>query len=399
MSMLNKIKSMSVSWHSSLAIGGLVLVCSGCKMFNKKQPVPFLSSRGGVVPSAYTAPVERTQYTEPVVETPDTYTYPTSPTTPPVTSTVVLPPRVKTPTDNSNGVSYTIKRGDSLWRIAHRNGMSVRDLAAYNNIPADTKLFIGKKIMIPPNSYVGSNNMHSPTTKATKTHTPKNNANNLVSNGIYVVQSGDFPGRIASKLNVRLSDLMKLNGLTIETAKKLQIGDKLKVPSQKRTGRKNHTPSVSTSTISSTNLTTSSSNNSTIISENIYVVKQNDNPDKIAKKLKVKLSDLMKVNNLTHGSAKKLQIGDTLKIPGKNTTSTTTTDRTNHPNVKSTNEVVPDVINTNEKPTEEFILADNRTFKKLAIIYSVSEKDLRNANKGLTDKDLKKGVKIKVPIN
>ena len=47
-----------------------------------------------------------------------------------------------------------------------------------------------------------------------------------------------------------------------------------------------------------------------------YVVKPGDTPEKIARKHHVRLSDLMKANNLTEESAKRLRIGQKLVIPG-----------------------------------------------------------------------------------
>ena len=44
------------------------------------------------------------------------------------------------------------------------------------------------------------------------------------------MQPGDFPGKIARKLGVKESELMRANNLTQESAKRLQIGQKLVVP-------------------------------------------------------------------------------------------------------------------------------------------------------------------------
>ena len=47
---------------------------------------------------------------------------------------------------------------------------------------------------------------------------------------IYVVQSGDYPGTIAKKHGIKVRDLMKANGLTEESARKIKVGQKLKIP-------------------------------------------------------------------------------------------------------------------------------------------------------------------------
>lgn len=48
-----------------------------------------------------------------------------------------------------------------------------------------------------------------------------------------------------------------------------------------------------------------------------YIVKRGDTPERIARKHKVSLSVFMKVNNLDEASARRLQIGQKLIIPGK----------------------------------------------------------------------------------
>lgn len=47
---------------------------------------------------------------------------------------------------------------------------------------------------------------------------------------IYVVQDGDYPGTIAKKYGIKLKDLMKANDLTEESARKIRVGQKLKIP-------------------------------------------------------------------------------------------------------------------------------------------------------------------------
>lgn len=47
---------------------------------------------------------------------------------------------------------------------------------------------------------------------------------------IYVVQSGDYPGTIAKKHGIKVRDLMKANGLTEESARRIKVGQKLKIP-------------------------------------------------------------------------------------------------------------------------------------------------------------------------
>ena len=126
--------------------------------------------------------------------------------------------------------------------------------------------------------------------------------------GVYVVKSGDTLGKIAKKNGVKLADLMAANNLTEADAKKLQVGKKLTIPA----GGK-----AVAATPKAAKASASAAPAATLDKDGYYVVQSGDFPEKIAKKNGVKLADLMKANNLTPDSARRLQIGDKLIIPGK----------------------------------------------------------------------------------
>ena len=129
-----------------------------------------------------------------------------------------------------------------------------------------------------------------------------------VKGGVYVVQSGDTPERIARKLRVRLSALMAVNNLDQQSARRLQVGQKLTIPGgnvkvavKKNTNKK----SAAVTTTAATD------------ADGKYTVKSGDTPERIARKHRVRLSELLKANNLDQQSARRLQIGQKLVIPGK----------------------------------------------------------------------------------
>lgn len=72
--------------------------------------------------------------------------------TPPIQVTPSLPPEVTaTPTAPlSTCDCYVVKRGDTLYSIARRYNLSVRQLAAYNNIRNPNRIYVGQVINIPP---------------------------------------------------------------------------------------------------------------------------------------------------------------------------------------------------------------------------------------------------------
>lgn len=58
-----------------------------------------------------------------------------------------------TPPDNRPIITYIIKRGDSLWKIARLNGCSIEDLIAFNTdtIGNPNLIIAGKELRIPQN--------------------------------------------------------------------------------------------------------------------------------------------------------------------------------------------------------------------------------------------------------
>ena len=89
---------------------------------------------------------------EPVPPTPAPTDVPTAIPTLPVTPPPVTPPPA-TPTPAPAGV-YVVQAGDTLFDIASRLGVTVADLAAYNDISDPGQIFAGQELQIPPEGSV-----------------------------------------------------------------------------------------------------------------------------------------------------------------------------------------------------------------------------------------------------
>ena len=149
---------------------------------------------------------------------------------------------------------YIVQKGDSLWSIANKYGVTVNELKTVNNLSSNL-LSIGQKLIIP-----------TPTTEE--------------SNNIYTVQSGDTLYKIANKYNTTVTELKNINNLSTNI---LSIGQILQVPSQK-------------------------SEESTTI----YTVKSGDTLYKIANQHNTTVTELMSLNNL---KSNLLNIGQPLILP------------------------------------------------------------------------------------
>lgn len=105
-----------------------------------------------------------------------------------------IPTKSTIPPTNEMDVVYTVKPGDSLYRIALANNITVDQLRKYNNLTSDM-LSVGQKLRIP---------------SATQT--------------VYVVKAGDSLWSIANRYGTTIDALRRKNNLTTDI---LSIGQRL----------------------------------------------------------------------------------------------------------------------------------------------------------------------------
>lgn len=148
---------------------------------------------------------------------------------PPATNAAVLPPPVAPPLTPppvapmapAAGTEYTIVSGDTLGKIARKNGLTVKAIEDANPGVDPKKLRPGKKLIIPASS--ASETPAAPGALA---------ATDTGGEKTYVVKSGDTLSKIARKNGVTLKALRAANNLTTDHIK---VGDKLKVPAKVET--------------------------------------------------------------------------------------------------------------------------------------------------------------------
>lgn len=112
-------------------------------------------------------------------------------------------------------ITHTVKKGETLGKIAQKYKCSVTDLKRWNKLKS-TNIQVGQKLKVypPENQNVSSgNNNNKPASSSSGTTT-------------YTVKSGDSLWSIAKKFNVTVDHIKKLNNLKNNDIK---VGQKLKI--------------------------------------------------------------------------------------------------------------------------------------------------------------------------
>jgi LysM repeat protein len=116
--------------------------------------------------------------------------------------------------------TVTVKKGDVLSRIAVAHGTSVEELMRENNLRSTT-LRIGQVLKLPGRDSTVA-------VSAAPTHQAPA-APAQAGREYYEVQKGDSPWKIAREHGVALADLLKMNDLNEEKARRLRPGDRLRI--------------------------------------------------------------------------------------------------------------------------------------------------------------------------
>ena len=114
---------------------------------------------------------------------------------------------------SGNG-TYTVKAGDTLYRIAYNHGISLTTLLSINGLSETSTIRPGQQLVV------------SGSVKATTSTTKATTVSYSTGASTHTVQAGDTLFRIAKNNGLTLSELRALNGLTSNT---IRVGQVLKV--------------------------------------------------------------------------------------------------------------------------------------------------------------------------
>lgn len=204
---------------------------------------------------------------------------------------------------------YVVQKGDSLWSISSKLGVSVSDIKKINNLSSNN-LSIGQVLIIP----------------SKKSDDEESNADE----NVYVVKKGDSLWLIANNYNTSVDEIKRLNNLSSNT---LSIGQKLKIPNAITSNEITYTVKKGDSlwlianrydtTVNAIKDKNGLTSNNLSIGQILkipsttnyitYTVKKGDSLWLIAKNYNTSVNDIKKLNSL---SSNNLSIGQKLIIPG-----------------------------------------------------------------------------------
>lgn len=117
-------------------------------------------------------------------------------------------------------MEVTVKRGDSLDKIARANGTTVKEIMRINQLKNE-RLDIGQVLLVPAGKKKVAAKPAPSTTLAVDSAE--------VGAVYYTLKTGDNPWKIAKQFHVRFDQLLKMNDLDEVKARNLKPGDVLRV--------------------------------------------------------------------------------------------------------------------------------------------------------------------------
>lgn len=242
-------------------------------------------------------------------------------------------------TQPSKPEKYKVQSGDTLTGVANMHGMTVAQLADYNNLDVNAKLIRGQNLWLVADKLP----------KAKKDNKQSENTQKSVKLESYKIQAGDTLIGVANRYDISVAQLAEANNLSTEAG--LIRGKTLQIPVSKTTSK---TPSPQSSS--------NQSSGQPIASTEAYKVQSGDTLTALSERYQVSIGDLAKTNNLSSNA--RLVAGQTIKVP---------------------------------KLTKTHIVKSGESLNALARQYGIDVKDLAKMNNLKPTDGLRIGQKLTVP--
>ncbi|MCF9046268.1 lytic transglycosylase [Acinetobacter nectaris] len=241
---------------------------------------------------------------------------------------------------------YSVKRGEYLKLIADRYSLSNQELADLTpDLSANDSLRVGQKINVP----------------MTEEKEQKSHREEVTSSEKYKVKRGDTLNSIATKSNISLSDLAKLNH--VRSSYQVRVGQVIQVPEGTQTPTE-------------------------------YTVKSGDTLSNIAARYNLQLDYLASINGLSKGSG--VRIGQRLKLDDNDIDDNAQVIEQPEVEQRRGKEKAPTTAHST-KQTESYTVQSGESMHTIAARYGVTVKELAEMNDLTVRTSLRRGQVLDVP--
>ncbi|NAE86632.1 muramidase-2 [Enterococcus hirae] len=188
-------------------------------------------------------------------------------------------------TGQATGAKYTVKSGDSVWKIANDHGISMNQLIEWNNIK-NNFVYPGQQLVVSKGSSSASGSTSNTSTGNTSSNTA--NTGSTTSGSTYTVKAGESVWSVANKFGISMNHLIQWKNIKNNF---IYPGQKLIV--------KGGSSSSNASTSTANNKNTASSNtSSTATGQATYTVKAGESVWRVANKYGISMNQLIEWNNI-----------------------------------------------------------------------------------------------------
>jgi cell wall-associated NlpC family hydrolase len=202
-------------------------------------------------------------------------------------------------------VKHTIKNGETLYTIAHKNHTTIEEVRKANGLKKGEKLKLGRVLKVPTNTYFPNKKKKI----AKKTNTRKS-----TKSAKYAIKNGDTLFTIARKHHTTIEEVKKANGLkkgeTLKLGRVLKVPKNTYFPDKKKKVAKVTKKSKNKRIVQKTNKKTNIKRSAKSAK---YVIKSGDTLFAIARKHHTTTAKMRKANGLKKGET--LKLGRVLKVP------------------------------------------------------------------------------------
>ncbi len=281
--------------------------------------------------------------------------------------------------------SYVVQAGDTLTDVAAKFDLTTRQLAERNDLKVTSNLLIGARLNLIENNE-GASSKDSQKDISSKAN-EKANEQTAVKTDDYAIKRGDTLAKLATRHNLTVAALAKLNDIPANTA--LRVGDTLSVPVEEKSSKKGNAKAEKLA---------AEAELANKINTTDYKVKSGESLGRIAARHGLTVVELAELNGIP--AQTRIQAGDTINVPAEEKTTSKSSSNTN--NKKTSKELKAEKMTTGSEATDKPNITDYKvksgeSLGRIAARHGLSVAALADMNGIPSDAKIQAGDTINVP--